>query len=66
MQAEILTGLPVATTSDCEKAILKLMEIGCQKVIITLGSKGAICATVSDKEPLIVHAKKVKAVDTTV
>ena len=66
MQAEILTGLPVDSTSDCEQAILKLIEIGCQKVIITLGDKGAICATVSNREPFFVHAKKVEAIDSTV
>jgi len=64
-EAEILTGLPVDSTSDCEQAILKLIEIGCQKVIITLGDKGAICATVSNREPFFVHAKKVEAIDST-
>ena len=65
-KAEVLTGLPVTNIDDCKAAIKHFLSIGCNKVIITLGSKGAICATSKDNEPFLIDAPKVKAVDTTV
>lgn len=66
MQAELLTGMPVQDASQAEKAIDKLFEKGCQCVILTLGEKGSVFASVENKRPVHVPAEKVKAVDTTV
>ena len=65
-KAEVLTGLPVTNTDECKAAIKHFLSIGCSKVIITLGSKGAICATSRESEPFVIDAPNVKAVDTTV
>ena len=65
-QAEILTGMKVNSESECENALLKLLDSSCSKVIITLGSKGAICAESEARKPIMVKSKQVKAVDTTV
>jgi ribokinase len=48
---------------DAEKAAQKLVDRGVEKVIITLGSKGAFVVTKTEKAN--VPAFKVKAVDTT-
>ena len=66
MQAEVLTGMPVNSESDYQNAILKLIDHGCHRVVITLGSKGAICASADDRTPFFVNAKEAKAIDTTV
>eukprot|EP00112_Aurelia_sp_Birch-Aquarium-sp1_P009374 Seg2063.1 transcript_id=Seg2063.1/GoldUCD/mRNA.D3Y31 product=Ribokinase protein_id=Seg2063.1/GoldUCD/D3Y31 len=64
-EAEILTGLPVTNIDECKAAIKHFLSLGCNKVIITLGSKGAICSTSKENEPLVINAPTVKAVDTT-
>ncbi|XP_065058167.1 ribokinase-like [Rhopilema esculentum] len=64
-EAEILTGLPVTNDEQLKKAIKGLLKSGCCKVVITLGSRGAICAESSQEEPTFISAKQVKAVDTT-
>lgn len=61
-----MTGISLMKDSDFENAVLKLIEYGCSKVIITLGSKGAICADSTQRKPIFIKSKKVKAVDTTV
>ena len=58
--------MPVNNELDCQNAILKFIESGCHKVIITLGSRGAMCGSAEDKRPFFVKTKEVKAVDTTV
>ena len=60
-----MTGLSVTTVEEAKAAAMKLIEMGCKKVIITLGSKGSLLAT-SDGEPVHVPAQSVNAVDTTV
>jgi ribokinase len=56
-EARILTG-----SSDPRKAASLLQKMGCQNVVVTLGSRGALVATRQDVA--IVRAPKVRAVDT--
>ncbi len=63
VEAGFLAGIPVETEADAEKAAQKLLERGVEKVIITLGSKGAFVVTKNEK--VSVPAYQVEAVDTT-
>ncbi|CAH1263240.1 RBKS [Branchiostoma lanceolatum] len=65
MQAEILTGLPVTTVEEAEKAADVLLDKGCKKVIITLGEKGCLCKSSKSEKGIHVPARKVSPVDTT-
>ncbi|XP_010890662.1 ribokinase isoform X2 [Esox lucius] len=66
-EAELLTGVAVATVEDAGHAGQELLRRGCRSVIITLGSQG--CVVLSGQEPSTglhhVPAKPVTAVDTT-
>ena len=55
--------MPVKNENDAEKAAMVLIKQGVEKVINTLGSKGAFTVTKNDK--VSVPAFKVNAVDTT-
>jgi ribokinase len=63
VEAGFLAGIPVENETDAEKAAQKLVDSGVEKVIITLGSKGAFVVTKTEK--VSVPAFKVEAVDTT-
>jgi ribokinase len=63
VEAGFLAGVPVENETDAEKAAQKLVDSGVEKVIITLGSKGAFVVTKTEK--VSVRAFKVEAVDTT-
>ena len=63
VEAGFLAGMEVKSDQDAELAATKLVEMGVEKVIITLGSKGAFILTKSEK--VSVPAFKVEAVDTT-
>jgi ribokinase len=63
VEAGFLAGIPIENESDAEKASQKLVDSGVEKVIITLGSKGAFVVTKTEK--VSVPAFKVEAVDTT-
>ncbi len=63
VEAGFLSGMPVETETDAENAAEKLVKRGVEKVIITLGSKGAFILNRSEK--INVPAFKVEAVDTT-
>jgi len=63
VEAGFLAEMTVETEADAEKAAQKLVDRGVEKVIITLGSKGAFVVTKNEK--VIVPAFKVEAVDTT-
>ena len=62
----MLTGQPVKSVEDAKKAVLSLLDMGCRAAIVTLGDQGAVLATTTDRLPLHVPARKVKAIDTTV
>lgn len=51
---------------DCGLVIEALFKKGCSTVILTLGEKGAIFQSSSQKTFTFVPAKRVKAVDSTV
>jgi ribokinase len=63
VEAGFLAELTIETEADAEKAAQKLVDCGVEKVIITLGSKGAFVVTKTEK--VTVPAFKVEAVDTT-
>jgi ribokinase len=62
-EAGLLAGMPVENEADAEKAANILIQQGVEKVIITLGSKGALVVTKEEK--VKVPAFQVEAVDTT-
>jgi ribokinase len=43
-EAEVLSGMPVRTLDDARKCASKLLAGGLRRVIVTLGSNGALCA----------------------
>jgi ribokinase len=63
VEAGFLAGMEVSNDTDAETAAAKLVEKGVEKVIITMGSKGAFVLTKSGK--VSVPAFRVEAVDTT-
>jgi ribokinase len=63
VEAGFLAEMTVETEADAEKAAQKLVDSGVEKVIITLGSKGAFVVTKTEK--VSVPSFKVEAVDTT-
>jgi ribokinase len=63
VEAGFLAGIPVENETEAENAAQKLVDSGVEKVIITLGSKGAFVVTKTEK--VMVPAFEVKAVDTT-
>ena len=62
-EAEELSGVSIADKKDAEKAARRLLELGPQIVIITLGEKGALL--VSNQENYFQEAFKIKVIDTT-
>jgi len=62
-EAELLTGIKVASEKDAATAADALMAKGIETVIVTMGSKGAFVATADSKE--LVSGFSVKAVDAT-
>ncbi|MGM8212293.1 ribokinase [Virgibacillus sp. W0430] len=61
-EAELLTGIPIHNLKDAEKAGKKLLELGVNHVIITLGEKGA--AVVSASGVLHIPGFPAQVVDT--
>nr|CAD7598698.1 unnamed protein product [Timema genevievae] len=55
----------VQTVECAGQAVGKLLDMGCNKVILTLGHQGAVFATQEDRTPIHVYSPKMKAVDTT-
>ena len=62
-EAEILTGVEVVDEASAVKAAEALCALGVTKVVITLGSDGAMLY--EDDKAEIIPAHKVNAVDTT-
>ncbi|WP_041277875.1 ribokinase [Desulfotalea psychrophila] len=61
-ELEILTGMPVQTLEQIQAAAKFLIDAGIKKVIVTMGSKGALLVT--EKEMTSVPCPQVKAKDT--
>ncbi|XP_072031362.1 ribokinase-like [Amphiura filiformis] len=64
-ETEILTGLPVTNIDEAKTAAIKLIELGCTKVIITMGGNGAVLITSDNSNPVHITTQKVTPVDTT-
>jgi len=62
-EAAFLCAQPVETDEEVESAALKLREMGAKLVIVTLGKRGALALSASEK--VSIPAFKVDAVDTT-
>ncbi len=62
-EAEFYTGVKIETVQDAERAADVLLKKGVKCAIITLGKKGVFYKTACESG--IIHAPKVKAVDTT-
>ena len=62
-ETEILTGVKITSKKDAFKASKKLLDMGIQHVIITLGDKGSIYNSVEEKISFCVP--KVKDLDST-
>jgi ribokinase len=63
IEAEILTGIKVVDPESACQAADRLLDMGLQAAIVTMGSKGFLLAEGSRRE--YVPAEKVKVVDTT-
>jgi len=62
-EAQILTGIEVVDDNSARKAAERLLSVGVEAVILTMGSKGFLLADDGTME--LVPALKVRAVDTT-
>jgi ribokinase len=62
-EAELLTGIPLKSEQDTQKAADRLLAAGVKNVIITLGSRGAFVAGKNIQQ--LIPSYRVKAVDTT-
>ena len=62
-ELSILTGLPMETMADVEEAAKSLLVRGLKNIIVTLGGRGALWMTQTEKQ--YVAPCKVTAVDTT-
>lgn len=63
VEAEILTGIPIDSKENADKAADWFFEKGVENVLITLGGRGVYIATKEKRE--IIPAYHVEAIDTT-
>ena len=63
-EAALLTGFPVGSQSELEKAASKILNLGVRSVVITLGKRGAFLAS-ADYKSKIYEAFSIQPVDTT-
>ena len=63
-EAALLTGFPVGSQSELEKAASKILNLGVRSVVITLGKRGAFLAS-GDYKSKIYEAFSIQPVDTT-
>jgi ribokinase len=64
-EAETLTGIPAETRDGAERAARALLADGCQQVIVTLGSRGALWLAGPDAEAVHLQPIPVRQVDAT-
>ena len=62
-EAELISGIPVVDETSAIAAAKRMAELGLKKIIITMGSKGAMLY--EDGEAELIPSIRVKAVDTT-
>lgn len=63
VELSMLTGIPVETLDEAEQAARKLIRLGVETVVVTLGERGSMIVT--GGKSVHVEAVKVKPVDTT-
>lgn len=63
VEASELSGLPIALPEDARQVAVRLRELGCGNVLITLGAQGVVAAYGDELRHYA--AQKVQAVDTT-
>ena len=63
-ETALLTGLPIGSQTELEKAATHILDSGVRSVVITLGKRGAFLAS-TDYESKIYEAFSVQPVDTT-
>lgn len=63
IEAKDFTGINVVDEAGANTAALKLLNMGCKNVVITMGDKGVLF--LNNKERYFVDSLKVNAVDTT-
>ncbi|XP_066586203.1 ribokinase-like isoform X2 [Prorops nasuta] len=64
-EAEIMTDIESLSSENIQEAINKLLLLGCNTVIITLGALGAVYASQSQKTITRITTSSVEPVDTT-
>ncbi|GBP34905.1 Ribokinase [Eumeta japonica] len=64
-EASTLSGINVGSVDEAADAIKRLLKMGCQMVIITLGENGALYASQNETKLIHVLCDPVNAVDTT-
>lgn len=52
LEAELLSGVKIETKEDLEKAADRLLELGIQRVFMSLGADGVLAATAGEKQCL--------------
>ncbi len=62
-EAEVLSGMPVTNFEEASGCARKLLDLGLQRVILTLGANGSLCAGADELRH--VPAFTVRAIDTT-
>jgi ribokinase len=62
-EAEVITGLPVHSFDEAKKCATALLQLGFRKVLLTLGSRGALLASPESSE--LIPPFPVNPVDTT-
>ena len=62
-EAELISGIPVVDETSAIAAAKRMAELGVKKIIITMGSKGAMLY--EDGQAELIPSIRVKAVDTT-
>jgi ribokinase len=63
IEAEFYSGIKVSSVADAKRAAEKLMGMGVENVIITLGARGSFVAT--SQQAMLVPSFAIKPVDTT-
>ncbi|XP_054013865.1 ribokinase-like isoform X1 [Hylaeus anthracinus] len=64
-EAEVMTGVRLLGLSNAQEAVEKLLDKGCNTVILTMGELGAVYASRENRAITLIPARRVQAVDTT-
>lgn len=61
----LMTGIPLQSAADTRRAAKRLLSLGPKKLLVTLGSRGAILFDGKTSQETIIPAYPIQAVDTT-